>query len=269
MNTTWLGLAGGVAAVTGGGGGIGRAIALELAAAGCRVAVIDRDDGAANMVAAEITATGGEAVGLGCDVGDRAAVAAMVRATETAFGPCTVLVNNAGVLRPGHLDTLDPADWSAVLDINLTGYLSCAQAFGHSMRQQGHGSIVNVASIAAAHPQAYSGAYSSAKAAVVMLTRQIAFEWGPFGVRCNAVSPGLIRTPLSESFYRAPGIEERRRAVVPTRAIGRPEDIATVVAFLCSPKAGYVTGQDLTVDGGFSQTLMSHIPRPGYDHDDA
>lgn len=269
MDNSWLGLAGGVAAVTGGGGGIGRAIALELAAARCRVAVVDRDGDAANAVAAEISAGGGEAFGFGCDVGDPAAVAAMAQAVETSLGPCTALVNNAGVLRPGPLDSLDPADWNAVLAVNLTGYLTCAQAFGRGMRQRGGGAIVNVASIAASHPQAFSGAYSPSKAAVAMLTRQIAFEWGPAGVRCNAVSPGMIRTPLSESFYRAPGIEERRRSVIPARAIGRPEDIATVVAFLCSPKAGYVTGQDLTVDGGFSQTLMSHIPRPGYDHDAA
>jgi NAD(P)-dependent dehydrogenase (short-subunit alcohol dehydrogenase family) len=110
-----------------------------------------------------------------------------------------------------------------------------------------------------------SGAYSASKAAVAMLSRQLAFEWGPRGIRSNAVSPGLVRTPLSESFYQAPGVKERREAVVPVRAIGRPLDIANVIVFLASHRAGYITGQDIVVDGGLSQTLMSHVPRPGYE----
>jgi len=124
---------------------------------------------------------------------------------------------------------------------------------------------VHIASIAAGQPQGMSGAYSVSKAGVAMLSRQLAFEWGPRGIRSNAVSPGLIRTPLSESFYRAPGVKERREAVVPLRAIGSPLDVANVVVFLASPRAGYITGQEIIVDGGFSQTLMSHVPRPGYD----
>jgi NAD(P)-dependent dehydrogenase (short-subunit alcohol dehydrogenase family) len=110
-----------------------------------------------------------------------------------------------------------------------------------------------------------SGAYSASKAGVAMLSRQLAFEWGPRGIRSNTVSPGLIRTALSESFYQAPGVKERREAIVPLRAIGRPLDIANVVVFLASFRAGYITGQDIVVDGGLSQTLMGYVPRPGYD----
>ena len=98
-----------------------------------------------------------------------------------------------------------------------------------------------------------------------MLSRQLAFEWGPDGVRSNSVSPGMIRTPLSESFYQVPGILAARRAVVPARRVGTPPDIANVAAFLASPRASYVTGQDIVVDGGFAQTSTAHVPRPGPD----
>jgi NAD(P)-dependent dehydrogenase (short-subunit alcohol dehydrogenase family) len=115
------------------------------------------------------------------------------------------------------------------------------------------------------NPQASSGAYSTSKAGGAMLSRQIAFEWGPRGVRSNVISPGLVRTPLSEAFYQAPGVAERRDAVVPLKRVGRPDDIAGVAVFLASDRARYVTGQEILVDGGYAQTLMSHVPRPGFD----
>ena len=202
---------------------------------------------------------------LTCDVCDGASVSMAAEKALTAFGRCDVLVNNAGVLKPGPLETVSLADWDELLRINLTGYLLCAQAFGRDMLARGAGVLVHVASIAGSEPQGMSGAYSASKAAVAMLSRQLAFEWGPRGIRSNAVSPGLVRTPLSESFYQAPGVKERREAVVPLRAIGRPLDIANVIVFLASSRAGYVTGQDIVVDGGLSQTLMSHVPRPGYE----
>lgn len=129
---------------------------------------------------------------------------------------------------------------------------------------RGRGSLVHVASIAAAHPQGASGVYSASKAAAVMLSRQLATEWGPHGVRSNAVSPGMIRTPMSEPFYTAPGVLEARTAVVPIRRIGRPEDIADAVLFLASDRAAYVSGDELTVDGGFTRVVMDLIARPGH-----
>ena len=135
---------------------------------------------------------------------------------------------------------------------------------GRPMLRRGSGSVVHVSSVAASHPQAASGAYSPSKAAVSMLSRQLAFEWGPYGVRSNVVAPGLIRTPLSEAFYQVPGVLEARSAVVPARRVGTPQDLADVVVWLVSDRAGYVTGQAIAVDGGFTQTLMSHVPRPGF-----
>ena len=261
----WLGLSDRVCVVTGAASGIGRQTAIELATAGAKVVAVDRDATGCSRTVEEVMKQGRPGLALTCDVCDGASVSGAAEKALTAFGRCDVLVNNAGVLKPGPLETVSLADWDELLRINLTGYLLCAQAFGRDMLARGAGVLVHVASIAGSEPQGMSGAYSASKAAVAMLSRQLAFEWGPRGIRSNAVSPGLVRTPLSESFYQAPGVKERREAVVPLRAIGRPLDIANVIVFLASSRAGYVTGQDIVVDGGLSQTLMSHVPRPGYE----
>lgn len=127
------------------------------------------------------------------------------------------------------------------------------------------GALVHVASIAASHPQGFSGAYSVSKAGVVMLSRQLAVEWGESGIRSNVVSPALVRTPMSEAFYRVPAIAERRAAMVPLKRVAAPADIAEVVLFLASPRSGYVNGEEILVDGGFARTLMDLVPRPGFD----
>ena len=147
----------------------------------------------------------------------------------------------------------------------LSGYLLCSQAFGRSMLARGQGRIVHIASIAAHYPQPNSGAYSAAKAGVSLLSRQIAVEWGPRGVRSNAVCPGLIRTPLSAAFYADPHIERQRSAMTANQRIGEPQDIAEAVLFLASPRADYINGAELTVDGGLESMPMALIPRPGFE----
>jgi NAD(P)-dependent dehydrogenase (short-subunit alcohol dehydrogenase family) len=132
------------------------------------------------------------------------------------------------------------------------------------MLERGTGAIVHIASVAGRFPQAASGAYSVSKAGVVMLSQQIALEWGPRGVRSNVVSPGLVRTPLSEAFYQAPGVAEKRAQAIPLGRVAGPEDIAEVVVYLASARAGYVTGEDVCVDGAFGRTIMSTVPRPGF-----
>jgi glucose 1-dehydrogenase len=266
MATTpdWLGLAGKLAVVTGGAGGIGRATAASFVEVGAAVALLDREAAAAEAFAQELSAKGGRAIGLGCDIADPASVQAAAKAVADRMGPADVLVNNAGILRPGALDSIGLAEWNALLAVNLTGYLLCAQAFGRAMRERKAGAIVHIASIAASNPQPRSGAYSPSKAAVAMLSRQLALEWGPDGVRSNVVSPGFVRTPMSESFYQAPGVAERRAAMLPLRRVAGPQDIADAVVYLASERAGYVTGAEILVDGGLAQAIMELTPRPGF-----
>lgn len=250
--------------MTGAAGGIGGAIAAELAACGAAVGLLDRDAEGAARAAEALRATGATAASAGCDTTDAGSVAAAFAAIRAALGPAAILVNNAGILRPGPLAEIGIDAWNALMAVNLTGYLVCAQAVRPQVLEAGGGALVHIASIAASNPQPRSGAYSPSKAGVAMLSRQLALEWGPDGIRSNVVSPGLIRTPLSESFYQAPGILERRAAMVPGRRVGTPRDIADAVTYLASPRAAYVNGAELLVDGGLDQVVLELTPRPGY-----
>jgi glucose 1-dehydrogenase len=260
----WLGLSGKVCVVTGAASGIGAATASSLAAVGARVGLLDRDAEGAERVAAELRAQGATAVAVPCDVGQEASVLAAAARVQAELGDCHALINNAGLLRAGVLSEVSLEDWNMVLSVNLTGYLLCARAFAEAMRRCGQGSIVNVASISALFPQTASGAYSASKAGVLLMSRQMAVEWGPQGIRSNAICPGMIRTALSARFYEEPGFESRRAAVTASRRIGEPQDIADVALFLASPRSAYVNGAELSVDGGMSSMLMDMVPRPGY-----
>ena len=230
------------AVVTGAARGIGAAIADRLAADGFDVVRLDilAGDGVRQ-----------------CDVTDNAAV----RQIAESVGDVEVLVNNAAIWRFAALEDVDPDEFSAVLDINLRGPLLTTQAFGRSMLRQGHGSIINIVSIAALHANPAVGAYSASKAALVALTRQTALEWGPRGVRCNAVGPGLIATE-GAGIYHDAEVRRIRADAVPLRRLGSPNDISEAVAFFASDASAYITGQVLYVDGGFSSSLMTTLPRP-------
>jgi len=263
MSESWLGLEDRLAIVTGAAGGMGRAIATSFVAAGAAVSLLDRDLDGLRALERSLKETGARVTAIACDTGSEDSVADAAQRSADRMGPADILVNNAGILRPGPLATLPLEQWNELLTINLTGYLLCAQAFRPQMLGRG-GALVHIASIAATNPQPRSGGYSPSKAGVAMLSRQLALEWGPDGIRSNIVSPGLIRTPMSERFYQAPGVKEAREAMLPARRIGTAQDIADAVIFLASARASYVTGGEILVDGGLDQVIMEVTPRPGF-----
>lgn len=267
-NKDWLGLTGKVVAITGAAGGIGEAIAAAFAEVGARVALLDRDEAAVAIIAARLVADGGEAIALGCDVSDEASVDAAADRVAEAFGPADVLVNNAAILLPGAIFDISIAEWNRLLSINLTGYLLCARSFGRQMKAKGGGAMVHTGSVSGRVPQAFSGAYSVAKAGAHMLSQLIAVEMGEYGIRSNVVSPTMVLTPMSEGFYKDPDIRARREQMVPLRRIGMPADIAQAILWLASPRSDYVNGIDMPVDGGMPNNLLSFIPRPGFDRKD-
>lgn len=175
-----------------------------------------------------------------------------------------MLVNNAGILRTASLAEVEPEQWLQVLQVNLSGYLWCAQQFGAQMKNKGKGSIVNVSSISALFPQSNSGAYSASKSGVLLLSKQLALEWGFQGIRSNVVCPGMIKTSLSAAFYADQELEQARARMTASRRIGLPVDIANAVLFLASERADYINGTELLVDGGMATVLMDMVPRPGF-----
>ena len=261
----WLGLSGKVAVVSGGGGGIGRTIATSLAQAGCKVAVLDINEASAEDTAQGLQQSGATAIAVQADISDHASVSRAADQVAQGLGPCDILVNNAALIRNGALSTLSVADWTAVLTVNLTGYFICSQVFGGQMMQRGGGSIIHVSSMAGIHPQPTSGAYSVSKAGVMMLSKNIAQEWGPKGVRSNVVSPAMVMTPMSEVIYRDPEVKKLREKVVPIGRIGQPQDIADAITYLASDRSGYVSGQEILCDGGWNTVLLQQVPRPGFD----
>lgn len=238
------------ALVTGASRGIGRAVAGLLAREGWPVCVnyLERRD-AAEALVSELRAQGCAAMAFQADVADRAAVETMARAASEALGPVELLINNAGISHQGLFQDMDDALWDRLLAVNLTGPRNAIRAVLPHMLSEKRGCIVNISSIWGLRGGSCETAYACSKAAVVGLTRSLALELAPSGVRVNCVAPGCIETDM----VRALGEETRAMLAeeTPLGRLGRPEDVAEAVAFLASEKAAFITGQVLTADGGF------------------
>jgi 3-oxoacyl-[acyl-carrier protein] reductase len=243
-----------VAIVTGAAQGIGAATARRLAAEGAAVAVLDRNAAGAAAVAEEIRAGGGSAAGMGCDVSSAASVAAAVDAVAGEHGRIDVLVNNAGVTRDNLLFKMDDEDWNTVLQVNLTSVFLMCRAAQKAMVAARYGRIVNLSSRSALGNRGQAN-YSAAKAGIQGLTATLAIELGAFNITVNAVAPGYVATPMTAATAERVGStpEEHQKEVAqrtPLRRVGRPEEVASVVAFLASDDASYVSGQTLYINGG-------------------
>jgi NAD(P)-dependent dehydrogenase (short-subunit alcohol dehydrogenase family) len=240
-----------VAVVTGASRGIGRAIALGLAAAGAHLVLAARRAPDLEAGAAEIRRLGRRALVVPAHLGRPPDIDRLFDETERAFGRIDILVNNAAT-NPvfGPLVDVEPAAWDRILALNVTGYLLAAQRAARAMLAAGRGAIVNVASTAGLRASAGIGAYSVSKAAVIMLTRVLARELAPGGVRVNAIAPALVETRFSEALWKTPEILETYLRATPMGRTGRAEEMAGAAVYLCSDAASYVTGQTLVLDGG-------------------
>jgi NAD(P)-dependent dehydrogenase (short-subunit alcohol dehydrogenase family) len=238
------------AIVTGAGQGIGRAIAQRFAADGANVVVVDLNGDAATAVAESIVADGGRAMAAATDVTDAVAVRSMVARAIEAFGGVDVLVNNAGILRSTRIVDISPDEWDLVLDVNLKASFLCSQAVHDSMASRGGGRIVHMASMAGRATSTLGGAhYSTAKAGVLGFSRHLAREWAKDGITSNAVSPGIVDTPM----VRGSTDDTRMAAVLASIPLGRladPAEIANLVCFLASDEAAYITGANVDIHGG-------------------
>jgi len=247
-------LDGKVAIVTGAGTGLGRAIAQELVAAGAGVAVLEIDPESAAGSASELAESGVEARAYPTDVSDRAQVDAAFEGVIRDFGRLDIVVNNAGISRVGpHTQDVTDEEWHDSIAVMQTGVFYCMRAAGRIMVPQGSGSVVNISSIRGFSPNPGRMTYSTPKAAVIMMTKVAAGEWAPFGVRVNAIAPGVLRTPMWDADVARGAIDEQLYMdVVPAHRLGQPWEVGKLIVYLCSDDADYITGSVLTIDGGLT-----------------
>jgi NAD(P)-dependent dehydrogenase (short-subunit alcohol dehydrogenase family) len=241
-----------VTIVTGSRRGIGKATALALAEAGSDIAVCDlvADDGQLDAVAEEIRGFGRRSLSIKADVSRAADVELLVEKVMGEFGRIDILVNNAGILIKSPILDMPEADWDRLINANLKGCYLCAQAVGRIMVRQESGTIINIASQYAFRVTPNMGGYSIAKAGVAMLTRVLARELGAYGIRANAVAPGLARTEFSKLSWSDPEFMKQYEASVPLGRIAETGDLTGVILFLASDASRYVTGHTILVDGG-------------------
>ena len=249
-------LDGKTAVITGGGSGIGRAIALKFAANGAVVHLFDLNLPQAEAVAAEIKSIGGRATPWLCDVGDHAHTHSTFQKLF-ASGRLDILVNNAGISQIGNIENTAEADFDRILHVNVKGYYNCIHAgIGH-MKANGGGVILNMASVAGSAGLADRFGYSTSKGAVIAMTYSVAKDYVSHGIRCNCISPARVHTPFVDSYLSKnyPGREQemyqKLAATQPVGRMGEPEEVASLALYLCSDAAAFITGTNCPIDGGF------------------
>ncbi|MGB1138161.1 MAG: SDR family NAD(P)-dependent oxidoreductase [Luminiphilus sp.] len=242
------------AVITGGAAGLGADVARTLSEAGYRIGIFDL--GAERV--AEAASQLENAVGIEADVTSPDQVAAAF----DAFGEVPdLLVNNAGIVRFGAMEEQSVQDYIDVVNVNLLGSCFCARAIAPAMMNRGSGHIINFTSINGVHPAPGVGLYGPTKAAMANMTQAMAIEWGPRGIRVNAIAPGMIDAGMSKPIFENPKVRATRGGGVPLRCLGEAADIAEAVLFLDSDGAKYISGHELVVDGGVSISVMAHLPR--------
>jgi NAD(P)-dependent dehydrogenase (short-subunit alcohol dehydrogenase family) len=246
-------ISGSVAIITGGGRGLGAALATSFAGAGARVVIGDQDEQTAQASADGICERGGLAIATHCDIANQQDVQGLVDLAVRAYGRLDILVNNAGINIPKPAEELTLDEWNRIIGVNLTGTFICCQVGGAVMLRQGEGCIVNICSIHG-HVGSYvhkAAAYNASKAGIINLTRSLALEWGERGVRVNGISPGPLRTDLMAKRLENPDYVRKLMERPAIKRVGTPEDIVGAAIFLASPAAAWITGQILAVDGGW------------------
>ena len=249
-------LQGKAAVVTGGGSGIGAAIASLFARRGATIAVLDRNEASAEAIAAAIRGAGGHAEAVQCDVADANSVARAFAQIDAAHGRLDILVNNAGISHVGTIQQTSAEDLDRLYAVNVKGVYLCARAAIELMLRQGGGVILNMASIASLVGVLDRFAYGTTKGAVLSMTRSIALDYVKRGIRCNCICPARVHTPFVDGYLAAhyPGREQEMYRVLseyqPIGRMGRPEEIAALALYLCSDEAAFVTGQAYPIDGG-------------------
>ena len=256
-------MSGKVGFVTGGGTGIGLACARAIVEAGGSVALAARRKEVIEAAAAEL---GERAISVACDVTSQQSVDLAVSATVERFGALHLAVNAAGAGGVGHVLNSTSDEFAAVIDTNLTGVFRSMRAEGLAIKKAGGGSIVNISSIAGALTHRYMSSYCASKAGLNMLTRCTADDLGQFGIRVNAVMPGLVKTDLAQPLWSNEGVVEEYKRRMPVSRVGTPEDVAGMVAFLLSDEASWITGQCIGVDGGHTIRQGPDLVEPLFRH---
>ncbi|MGB0063960.1 MAG: glucose 1-dehydrogenase [Terracidiphilus sp.] len=251
MKAQLFSLEGKVAVVTGGTSGIGLALSLGLADAGADVVATARREQLVNSTAKEIEARGRKTLRIASDVGDRVSLEKLKSAVIEAFGKVDILVNCAGIIKRAPTLDFDEAEWSNILNVNLTGTLRACQVFGRPMLERGYGRIVNIASLNSFVALNEVAAYAASKAGVASLTRSLAVEWSKKGVTVNAVAPGVFRTDLNAKLLDSSPRGQELLMRTPMGRFGKTEELIGATVYLASDSASFVTGQVLVVDGGF------------------